>query len=284
MLILCSGEDTYRSLEKARELEAAFRTKFDPAGSAVDRLSSGKDGIDELLSRATAASLFSPKRFFRATDLVSSCPKAKFDALVRTLERDVEGTIVVSVEAGELTAKALKPFASLPKLVHYPFPLMTPAEFKKWALEYASKNGIKEARAVSELVNIAQGDTWTFVNEFMKLKAGGSVATENVESPSLYDVIDHVLTGAADRWSVLRAFDDAPSVVSTAFSQARSLVLVQSGNGASVHPYAAQKLSRLRVADPPLVFERLLTALIWSRTSQASAEEALDVLIPGKNA
>jgi hypothetical protein len=278
MLILCSGEDTYRSLEKARELEVAFRTKFDPNGSAIDRLSSGKDGIDELLSRATAASLFSPKRFFRATDLVSSCPKAKVDALARTLERDVEGTIVVSVESGELTAKALKPFASLPKLVHYQFPLMTPSEFKKWALEYASKNTLKDTRAITQLVDIAQGDTWTFVNEFMKLKAGGEVASAQAQSPSLYDVIDHVLTGAADRWSVLRAFDDAPSIASTALSQARSLVLVQSGNGASVHPYAAQKLSRLRVKDPSLVFEKILTALIWSRTSRASAEEALDVL------
>jgi hypothetical protein len=35
MIIVCSGPDTYRAREKARELTAAFREKHDPQGLAV---------------------------------------------------------------------------------------------------------------------------------------------------------------------------------------------------------------------------------------------------------
>ena len=97
-------------------------------------------------------------------------------------------------------------------------------------------------------------------------------------SPTVYDVIDRLLARRSDRWAAVRAFDDPDAIVASVITQARSLVLVRSGHTSGVHPYVAQKLSRLQTPDPASVYARLATAFTWSRTGRANAEEALDVL------
>jgi len=288
MLIVCSGEDSYRALEKARELESAFKQKFDPTGSAVERLASGKEGVEALLVAATGGSLFSTRRFFRVDGLLSSCPKARQTALITTLSRDVESTIVVTVEEGELTPKELKPYTSLPKLVTYEFAPLTPAAFLKWANEYGAKVGVKDEAAIKKIADSARGDSWVFVNELQKWRAhpagssGSSAALGTTvgggSEVSVYDVVDRLLIQSPSRWSVVRQFDDANAVVATMTGQARSLLLVQSGYSTGVHPYVAQKLSRLRAPSPSAAYLRLATAFAWSRTSRANADESLDVL------
>src|SRR5690349_2995349 len=54
MLIVCHGPDTFRALQKARELELAFKQKYDAHGLSVERLASGKDAVTEIASRAGA--------------------------------------------------------------------------------------------------------------------------------------------------------------------------------------------------------------------------------------
>jgi hypothetical protein len=283
MLILCSGEDSYRALEKARELEAAFKQKYDPSGAAVDRLPSGKEGVEALLVAATGGSLFSSRRFFRVDGVISSCPKGRLDALVKTLERDVENTIVVTVEEGEATPKLLKPFTSLQKFIHYPFAPQPPAAFLKWATDHAKKQGVSDVSAVKKIADTSLGDSWVFVNELNKWRAGsGSLAalgmTNGTSEVTVYDVIDRLLARRTDRWSAVRSFDDANAVVASLITQARSWVLVRSGQTAGVHPYVAQKLARLQSGDPAETYVRLATAFAWSRTGRANADEALDVM------
>ncbi len=278
MLLVCSGDDTYRSLERAHELEAAFRSKYDPSGSSVDRLPSGKEGVGALLSALAAASLFAPRRFLRVDGLLTSVPKDRLAAVVQSLERDVEATIVVTVEEGELAEKVLKPFKSLPKFNQYDFPPLPPTQFQKWCADFAAKQSVKDARAVKLIADASQGDTWLFVNEFQKWKAGGEIAVASGKEPSVYDAIDQLLMSRLDSWTTLRRFDDANAVTATMVNQARSLVLAQSGCTTGIHPYVAQKLSRMKVADAPAVYAKLATAFAWSRTGQASAEEAVDVL------
>jgi hypothetical protein len=280
MLILCSGEDSYRALEKARELEAAFKQKYDPSGSAVDRLPSGKEGVEALLVSATGGSLFASRRYFRVDNLLSSCPKGRLDALVKTLERDVENTIVVTVEEGEIAEKNLKPYASLQKFIHYRFSAQSPALFLKWAQDHAVKQGVSDVSAIKKIVENSLGDSWVFVNELAKWRAGAQVAdgSKMTSEVTVYDVIDRLLSRRADRWSSVRAFDDADAIVAMAAGQARSLLLVQSGHTAGVHPYVAQKLSRLRDVNGADAYVRLAKMLEWSRTGRSAAEEALDVL------
>lgn len=278
MLLVCSGEDSYRSLEKTRELEAAFKTKYDPTGSAVDRLPSGKEGVEALLSALATSSLFAPRRFFRVDGLLSFCPKEKQKALIQSLERDVDATIVVTAEEGELAQKILKPFAELPKFHHYDHASLSPTLFLKWAMDYAVKRGITDRRSVQAFATATQGDTWTFVNEFQKWRAGGELVTTTGKEPTAYDVIDKLFQSSHDRWSILRRFDDANEVMAKIVNQTRSLVLVQSGLAQGVHPYVAQKLSRMKVADPSERYASLATAFAWSRTGQASAEESIEIL------
>lgn len=277
MLLLCSGEDSYRALEKARELEAAFRKKHDPSGQATERLSSGKEGVEALLVSAAGGSLFSPRRFFRVDGLISNCPKNRQDALLKVLARDVDQTIIVTLEEGAMTEKLLKPYTTLQKFIHYTFAPLSPTAFLQWATEYAKNKGISDISAVRSIANIALGDSWVFVNELDKWRAGAPLAESGFSTPTIYDVIDKLLARRQNRWTALRSFDDANAVVASVMTQARALLLVRSGQAGSVHPYVAQKLARLQTPDPADVYARLATAFSWSRTGRANAEEVLDI-------
>ncbi|HWQ99979.1 MAG TPA: hypothetical protein VN397_04000 [Candidatus Methylomirabilis sp.] len=277
MLLVCSGEDSYRALEKARELEAAFKLKYDPAGSAVDRLAFGKEGVDALLSSLAAASLFAPRRFFRVDGLLSSCSKDKQKALVKSLERDVDSTIVVTVEEGELSQKIVKPFECLQKFKQYEHAPLSPALFLTWATQYAAKYGMTDTQIVRSLAAFAQGDTWLFVNEFHKCLAGGELNALQGKEPTVYDVIDLFLQSRADRWSALRRFDDVNAVIAMIVHQARSLTLVQAGFSTGIHPYVAQKLVRMRITDAPSRYADVATAFVWARTGNTNADESVGV-------
>ena len=209
--------------------------------------------------------------------LISGCPKNRIDALVSTLSRDVENTIIVSLEEGVLSEKMLKPYASIQKFIHYTFSTLSPAAFITWATNYAKKQGVSDVSSIKKLADSSGGESWVFVNELQKWKAGGALAERERAAPSVYDVIDQLMMGRANRWSSARAFDDADAVVAMGVGQARSLLMVRSGKGSVVHPFVAQKLSRLSVGDPDNVYRRLAAMLVMSRTGKASAEEVLDV-------
>lgn len=277
MLIVCHGEDSYRALQKARALEVAFRDKYDVDGRAVEHLPNGKDGVEALLMHASGGSLFASRRFFRVDGLLSGCPKGRVESLKKVLAQDVEMTIVVTVEAA-LPEKSTKAFLTTPKLIQYDFPYFTGSKFISWAMEEAAAHGVTDEKVVRAVAEIAQGDSWRFVTELAKVRAGG-VASDRLEaSPTVYDVIDRLLVRRADRWSAVRAFDDANAVLATAATQARSLLLVKNGQTAGVHPYVVRKLQALRMdAAPEIVYSRLASALMLSRSGAVDAEEALDV-------
>jgi hypothetical protein len=278
MLIICSGADSYRSLEKARSLESAYRDKYDKDGRSVERVPFGKDGTDVLLSIASGASLFSERRFIRADNLIKTCPKSKREALVKTLSRDAELTIVVSLEAGEPNKKDLNDFKNVPKFFQYDFPLLSPPQFASWARAFAEKNDLTDASRIQDLISVSQGDSWLFVNEFNKIRAGGHTSGNASGAMNIFEVVDAFLQRRSDRWSALRRFDDAQSVMSQTGNQVRALGLVLSGHAKGVHPFVAQKLRRMKNADPHERFTHLMTAFTWSRTGMADVNESFDIL------
>jgi hypothetical protein len=264
MFIVCSGADSYRSLEKARK--------------SVERLPNGKDGIDPLLSLASGASLFSERRFIRVDGITKACPKARRDALLKMLSRDPEMTIVVSVEEGDLKEKDVKDFKVLPKYYQYDFSSLAPPLFQKWATAFAKKNGMEDAGRIQKLISVSQGDSWLFVNEFWKMRAGGEIHQDVSDALNIFEVIDAFLQGRNERRSLLGRFGDTQSVMAQVGNQARSLALVQAGRQDGIHPFVVKKLSRMRGVDGPETFRRLMTAFTWSRTGSANADEAFDVL------
>lgn len=277
MLILCQGEDSYRALQKARELEAAFQEKYDPEGRSVEHLPPGKEGVEALLMHASGGSLFSSRRFFRVDELLSGCPKGRLEALKKILAQDVEMTIVVTVE-GVLSEKSTKPFLATPKLIQYDFPCFSGAKFLSWATQQANELGVTDVATVRRVVDIAQGDSWRFMTELAKVRAGGVLSDRLDTAPTVYDVIDQLLMHRPNRWSAVHAFDDANAILATAAAQARSFVLVKNGQTSGVHPYVARKLQGLRTdASPERVYAGLAQALLCSRSGAANADEALDV-------
>ena len=278
MLIIVSGQDSYRALEKARELERAYREKYDADGRSIERLPSGAEGVERLLAATAGGSLFSARKFIRIDGLVASCPKAKRDAVLKSLGRDIDMTIVVSLEDGAVTAKELKGFSELPKFFQYDHPLLDQAAFAKWARGYAASIGSSDVAAVNALIARSNGDSWLFVTECAKLRAGGAASLARLDRTTVYDAIDAYLVHSPKRRSIARAFDDDAGIIAQLPNQARALMLVASGFRNGIHPFVAQKLSRMKISDPPSTFARLMTAFVWSRTGNANPEEALDVL------
>lgn len=279
MLIVCSGADSYRSLEKARALESAYCEKYDAHGCSVERLPSGKEGVEALLSATSGASLFSQRRFIRVDGIIRPCPKAKRDALLRTLSRDVEMTIVVSVEEGELKEADVKELRKLPKFIQYNFSPLGPPQFAKWASEFASKHEVTDQRCIRDVITRSQGDAWQFINEFWKIRAGGESCASNGRTPNNFEVIDSFLQTHEERFRRLKQYGDAQSIMAQAGNQVRSLVLVKSNHVHGIHPFVIQKFRRMACESAAERFQKIMTAFVWSRTGHTNAEEALDILV-----
>jgi hypothetical protein len=278
MLIICSGEDSFRALEKARELEEAYRMKYDKEGHSVERPAFLSEGIDRLLSSGSGASLFSERKFIRLDGIATSCPREKRESILRVLGNDVEKLIVVGVESGKLNEKDLKPYRALPKLILYDYPVLSPYQFGRWAQSYALKNGFRDAKRVQKIVARCQGDSWFFVNEFWKMRAGGNFSETSAAGTDAYGVIDSFLRRDPNRWSFLRIYGDTDEIMARIGHQSRMLSLVHSDHRDGVHPYVAKKLSAMKNADHEERFRSLMTSFVWSRTGMASADEALDAL------
>lgn len=278
MLIVCSGADSYRSLEKVGLLVSAYKGKFDSVGSSVECLPSGKVGVEALLSACSAFSLFSSRRFFRADGLISACPKDKRKALLSVLSRDVDETIIVCLEDGDLTTKDLQGFLDLPKFTHYTFPYLSSGAFLAWATESAKKMNVTDARLIRIIADAAFGDSWRFVTELQKVSAGGESSLYQSTIPTVFSVVDSFLESAPSRRSMLRAFDDAGAFVSVAPGQVRSVLLARSGSAKGIHPFVAQKAQRLCIQNESERFRRIAEMFAWSRSGLASAEEVSDIL------
>ena len=280
MFILLSGTDSYRAIERARFYEDGYRKKYDEGGMSVEHLSSGKEGIDRILSSVGSASLFSSRRFFRADGIVTSCPNDRRKQLLHVLSRDPEMTVVVCVEEDELTKKDLAGFDALPSFLHQTFEPLSPSEFLKWAMSFAKQFapmsiGVDQ-KVVRLVAQAVQCDSWAFSTEYLKVVNGGAAGSSS-EDEQIYAVIDAYLATRNNRRTVSRRFDDAAQILASVVSQTRSFALVKSGHGIGIHPYVVQKLSRLSSSSPDERYRSLVSAMIFSRTGLASAEEALDV-------
>lgn len=194
MLLLCTGPDTYRAQQKAHDLERAFIEKYDKQALSVDKIDAGKDAIDEVLRKADSVSLFNPRRFIRVDQLLSTCPKPKQTALINVLKREPDNVIVVSVEDEPLEEELLKPFKDVPKLLTYPFPLLSGQAFFDWLLTAALALGIpKDHPSLPNLARLSDGDAWLASSELLKLSAGGeSNLTESSTQSVTQQAVDYL--------------------------------------------------------------------------------------------
>lgn len=279
MLLLCIGSDTFRAQEKARELENAFRQKYDPKGSSVERILPGKDAVDEIAQRANTVSLFSSRRFLRTSHLLSDCSKTKQSVLVQALSKDPENVIVVSVESEPLASTTEKAFEKIPKIIKYEFSEQQGSGFLRWLTEVAQRLGIQDQAAITRIAENTDGDSWFAWNELLKLAAGGGNDIEKATfPPTVYTYTEQYLQGDT-RWrSVLQDPDLASQLLNTLLSQARAAVRVRDGATEGLHPYVVKKLRNNKILSPEQNLAHALRALFMQRAGYADNEEATSLL------
>lgn len=278
MLILCLGPDTFRAQEKAHELENAFKSKYDLAGSSIERLPAGKEAVEEVMKRVNTPSLFAPRRYIYAPELMANCPAAKIEPLAKALSQNVEQVIVVSVESEQPEIKILKKIESITKVVKYEFPELTGNAFYQWLKSVADCLNVTDGAAVSKIAEAADGDSWQAFNELMKVAAGGQseIAVSGREL-SVFDYADQYIQNKK-RYEFLSEADIGGQFLNPLLSQTRAALRVRDNATAGMHPFVVKKLQRLRVEQPEVLHAAALLALFMQRSGAGREDEVVDLL------
>ncbi len=279
MLLLCLGPDTFRAQEKARDLEVAFKQKYDFGGSSTEHVLFGKDGVDEVIERATTLSLFCSRRFIRASSLLSECPKAKQAALVGALTRDPDHVIVVDVESEPLSSVAERAFQDVPKITKYSFPIEHGKKFEAFALTLAERLKIPDQASVVALALAVDGDSWLLWNELLKLAAGGA---SSLSDPPLSQVV-YPFTDAYLRkdqaWTKALADEDlAAEFLQTCLHQSRAALRVRDGATGGLHPFLVSKMKGRAFHELEAALGASLAALFSQRAGYGDEIEASTLL------
>lgn len=281
MLIVCIGPDLYRAIDKARELEAAFRQKYDIDGSSIEQLhEEGTELVDAVVQRVNTVSLFTPRRFVRVRNLLNGCPKGRVGALEKALSVDPEHVIVVSVEENLPPDATLKTLAALPKYVRYDFSRLEPRGFETWVREQAVKLGcLISVKQVAHVAEMSYGDSWQAALRIIELAAGGDASGFPVSHSAgqsgernLFDWADAYLKqDPMWRQGVERV--GADTLLHPFLSQLRTFQRVQDGEDAGIPPFVARKLRGIPSMDVEERFLRLTESILLQRQGFLREEE-----------
>lgn len=280
MLIICSGPDTFRALEKARELEVAFKQKYDASGISVEHISTGKEAVTEVAARAGAISLFAPRRFVRTSQVLNESSKAQRATLKRALSGDQDGFILLTLEDEPPTATVLNELGKEMKIVRYDFSLLQGNAFYEWALEQAQKLNMQDTSRVKRIAEATEGDSWRCFFALMKCAAypeGEEIAGVEAEQ-SIFSFAELYVKGDV-RWAAIMEEPDLMKQVLTTFlPQARAGVRVRDGAADGLHPFVARKLrgQPLEKADEGLA--RVIEGFFVQRTGYGDEKDVLGIL------
>ncbi len=179
MLICVYGDDTFRAREKVKQMQDAFREKFDPSGFNTTIFpEEGKTTIEmgAALQAMCSVPFLSPKRLVILKDLLSSWKKSDVTAWKEGVSHVPDSSIVIFWETAEpsvIEKNVL--FQDLQKQgqVHaYPFPMLKDAQLERWVQERVKKlGGVMESRARRLLVEYSGADLWRLQTELEKLVA-----------------------------------------------------------------------------------------------------------------
>ena len=172
MLLVCVGPDTFHALKKAQELERAYREKYDPSGASIERLSDTKP-LESIRSRM-GGGLFAQRSFIRTTGLVAAWKKADWATAAEVFARDVDGTIVVTLEE-ELSQDEEAVLQSWPKAKVYRHAPLLGAAFLRWAETTAVSEGVLWEAGLEQFAKTIEGDSWSFWNVLPRWKATKTV-------------------------------------------------------------------------------------------------------------
>jgi len=275
VLLICSGPDTWRARQKARELLDAFKAKHDKTGFSTEVII-GED-LGYVLSLIGTPSIFCPKRLIRFDGLLDGVKTSELRMLAKRLKEDGDNNIILTVEEEPPTEKILTELKEI-KVFQYPFPLTEGLKFVQWCQDQAKAMDVGKAKA-TEAANRCQGDSWMAMNELAKLSANENApwAELEYESGSVYEVIDAYFMNKADWREQVRSRSDE-QISSVVMNQAKSAIKVKDNAPMKIPYFAVKKMQnyvKTRVAKS--VYSGI-AALVGSRSGLMVQDEVDSLL------
>jgi DNA polymerase-3 subunit delta len=194
MVIILTGADTYRSLQRLRQLREAFTQKHDPQGLGAVVLDGDSINEEDVRNALGSGGLFSKHRLvvidpYRSAK--SSLKPTGLSAAAVLIVKDQETILIIREVAEAPTTKrgsragkaavALK----IPGAKVEEFPAMDVGTCERWVAAEVKKLGGQINTAVARCLVSATGpDTWRLHNEIDKLLAyatGRSITDKDVE-------------------------------------------------------------------------------------------------------
>ncbi len=188
MVILLVGPDSFRSLQRLRQLRQAFRDKHDPTGFNTVSLDGDGVTLAALRDALMSGGLFSSRRMVIIDPYVAKRGGIKPDRLVETLRPflDHETIVIIREVTSAPTDRRRAPKASLniPKAKVETFPELTVPQAEKWVAEVVKQAKGKMVPAVIRFFVATVGtDTWKLHQEIEKILtyvAGTEITQETV--------------------------------------------------------------------------------------------------------
>ncbi len=182
MLILLSGDDTFRSRKRLQQLRGAFKTKFDPTGLNTVALDGATMLAGQFDEHSAAQGFLATKRLLVVTNLVHEGKQAVQEAVLASLEERSATTenIIVFWEDGSVEVKKSGTAFAKSALAlieffrqhakHEVFPTLEPVAVERWIVkETKARGGLIEKRAASLLAAAVDSDLWRADRELEKL-------------------------------------------------------------------------------------------------------------------
>lgn len=272
MLVICSGPDTLHAAQKATEMVAGFRAKYDPEGFSYEILHHPQ--MSDVLNRIAAPSFFATKRMIRADGLLDASKIADIRALAKRLLHDGGQTVVLTLEQDVIAKKIIDEF-SKECVVQYNYPLVHGQSFSVWCIKRAATLGVDQ-RIAQRISTYADDDMWLAEQELQKASANPNIFLgEKNKNVSVYDRAELLLRSQSGWNDPHNALDE--EMLSICISQARSAIRVRDASTEGLHPFVVKKLSSLRQTNSPKILLGVLRmhAVIRSGLADISESESL---------
>lgn len=198
MIIYVTGEDTFRSRERLKQLRDAFVKKYDPSGMNVSILDGAGLKFDQFQQHVASQGFLSSRRFV-IVDRPFEADRRVQEAITEfiTAKSVPEETIIVfwsGGSGGEMKKKRSKDVTGAPPLLAVldrvknkeQFDVLDPLEVERWIVKRVKERGGSIERAAAEqLAAIVGTDLWLAANEVEKLvhqKKGKGITAADVDA------------------------------------------------------------------------------------------------------
>lgn len=195
MIIYVTGDDTFRSRERVKQLRDAFVKKFDPSGTSVVTLDGAGLKFEQFQRSVASGGFLSTRRFVIVDRPFEADAAAQKDIAAYLAAKSVsDDTIVVFWSGGTEPKKKGKQSAEPSVLMKEldrvknkeVFDALGPAEVERWIMKRAQEvGGTFDRNAAQRLTGVVGSNLWRAANEVDKLvhlKQGGSVTAADVDT------------------------------------------------------------------------------------------------------